>query len=301
VRASIQAEEGKTEIQQSAIATSLAGFSIEMGSHESDALQKLAHRLPAGTDVFLNLFPTDNLERQLEICRQIRALGFTAIPHLAARRARSRDDVPRVLGRFTKDAGVRDFLFIAGDLEEPANGIRDSLEFIREIRSNDFGIRRAGISGYPEGHPLISDKDLSESQQEKIALLQDLGIEPVVVTQFSFDADAVIRYCNELHSRYPDMQIKNGLPGPAKLTTLIRFAQRCGVTSSMRKMKALPVSTSLRLLQRVPPSRQAEALGKYRLEENGNVAVHLFTFGGLEAALDWIDEEIGVGENAAHT
>lgn len=291
----------KTEVQQSAIATSLAGFSIEMGSHEADALQKLAHRLPPGTDVFLNLFPTDNLERQVDICRQIRTLGFTAIPHLAARRARKKDDVARVLGRFTKDAGVRDFLFIAGDLEEPANGIRDSLEFIREIRSNDFGIRRAGISGYPEGHPLISDENLRESQQEKIALLQDLGIEPVVVTQFSFDADAIIRYCNDLHSRYPGMQIKNGLPGPAKLTTLIRFAQRCGVRSSMKKMKALPVSTSLRLLQRVPPSRQAEALGRYRQEQNDNVRVHLFTFGGLDAALDWVDEEIGVGDSDSET
>lgn len=88
------------------------------------------------------------------------------------------------------------------------------------------------------------------------------------------------------------MLIKNGLPGPAKLTTLIRFAQRCGVTASMRKMKKLPVATSLKLLQRVPPSRQAEALGKYRMEQNENVTVHLFTFGGLKAALDWIDETI---------
>jgi methylenetetrahydrofolate reductase (NADPH) len=218
---------------------------------------------------------------------------------LAARRARSRDDVPRVLGRFTKDAGVRDFLIIAGDLEQPADDIRDSLEFIREIPSNDFGIRRIGISGYPEGHPLISDAQLKETQQEKIALLKDLGIEPVVVTQFSFGPDAIIRYCKDIHSRYPDIQIKNGLPGPAKLTTLIRFAQRCGVTASMKKMKALPVSTSLRLLQRVPPSRQAEALGKYRLEQNGNVTVHLFTFGGLAASLDWIEEAAGIeGEDA---
>jgi methylenetetrahydrofolate reductase (NADPH) len=293
---SIPAEEAAINTTRSVVATSLAGFSIEMGSHESDTLQKLAHRLPPGTDVFLNLFPTDELERQLEICRQIRALGFTAIPHLAARRARSKGDVARVLGRFTKDAGVQDFLFIAGDLEEPAGDIKDSLEFIREIRTNDFGIRRAGISGYPEGHPLISDENLRESQQEKIALLQDLGIESVVVTQFSFDADAIIRYCNDLHSRYPDLQIKNGLPGPAKLTTLIRFAQRCGVRSSMKKMKALPVSTSLRLLQRVPPSRQARALGKYRLEQNDNVRVHLFTFGGLEASLNWVDEESAVGD-----
>ena len=297
----IQANDVEVNASQRPLAASLAGFSIEMGGHESDALQKLAHRLPAGTEVFLNLFPKDTLEQQLEICRKIRALGFTAIPHLAARRARSIDDVPRVLERFTKDAGVQDFLVIAGDMEEPADNIVDSLDFIRAIGTNEFGIRRIGISGYAEGHPLISDKDLKESQQEKIALLQDLGIEPVVVTQFSFDPDAIIRYCNELHSRYPDMLIRNGLPGPAKLTTLIRFAQRCGVRSSIKKMKALPVSASLRLLQRVPPSRQAEAVGKYRLEQNGNARVHLFTFGGLKASLDWIDEEIGVGDSESET
>jgi methylenetetrahydrofolate reductase (NADPH) len=297
--ASVEATEGKTDMTQNVLAAALAGFSIEMGSHEADSFPELAARLPQGTDVFLNLFPKDTLERQIEICRQIQALGFTPIPHLAARRARSRDDVPRVLGRFTKDAGVKDFLIIAGDLEQPADDIRDSLEFIREIPSNDFGIRRIGISGYPEGHPLISDEDLRESQQEKIGLLEDLGIEPIVTTQFSFAPDAIIRYCKDIHSRYPDIQIKNGLPGPAKLTTLIRFAQRCGVTASMKKMKALPVSTSLRLLQRVPPSRQTEALGKYRLEQNGNVTVHLFTFGGLAASLDWIDEATGIGKEDA--
>ncbi len=291
---SIHAKDGKNNATQIAVAASLAGFSVEMGSHESDSLVKLAHRLPAGTEVFLNLFPKDKLEQQLEICRQVLALGFTVIPHLAARRARSRDDVPRILERFTRDAGVRDFLIIAGDLKEPADDIRDSLDFIREIGSNDFGIQRIGVSGYPEGHPTISDKDLSESQQEKILVLGELGIAPFVTTQFSFEPAAIVRYCEELHARYPDLQIKNGLPGPAKLTTLLRFAQRCGVTSSMKKMKALPVSTSLRLLQRVPPARQAEAIGKYRVEQNENVTAHLFTFGGLEASLNWIDDALTV-------
>lgn len=289
--------EGRKNATEDAVAASLAGFSFEMGSHNAASLNDLAHRIPAGTDVFLNLFRQDQLERQVEICRQIRALGFTAIPHLTARRAKSADDVRRVIGRFTEGAGVQDFLIIAGDLEEPANGIRDALECIREIRSNDFGIRRIGISGYPEGHPLISNEDLSNSQQEKILVLKDLGIEPMVVTQFSFDADAIVRYCEDLHSRYPNMHVKNGLPGPAKLTTLIRFAQRCGVRSSMRKMKSLPVATSFRLLQRVPPAKQAELVGRYRLERNDNVRVHLFTFGGLEASLDWIDEVIDSRDN----
>ncbi len=291
---SIHPKDDNDNATQNAVAASLASFSIEMGSHELDSIRTLAHRLPAGTEVFLNLFPKDGLEQQLEICRQVLALGFTVIPHLAARRARSRDDVRRVLERFTRDAGVQDFLIIAGDLKEPADDIRDSLDFVREIRSNDFGIRRIGISGYPEGHPTISDKDLSESQKEKITVLDELGIVPFVTTQFSFEPAAIVRYCKELHARYPDLKIKIGLPGPAKLTTLIRFAQRCGVTSSMKKMKALSISTSLRLLQRVPPARQAEAIGKYRLEQNDNVTAHLFTFGGLEASLDWIDDALTV-------
>lgn len=277
---------------QNFLAAALAGFSVEMGSHQSKSLQEFARRLPTGTEVFLNLFPNDQLDRQVEICRHIRESGLTPIPHLAARRARTKEDVTRVLGRFTEDAGVRDFLIIAGDLREPRGDIKDSLEFIRAIPSNDFGIRRIGISGYPEGHPQISDEDLTTSQQEKIEILNDLGIEPVVVTQFSFEPEAIIRYCEDLHTRYPELHAKIGLPGPAKLTTLIRFAQRCGVTSSMKKMKALPVSTSLKLLQRVPPARQAEALGKYRLEQNDRAAVHLFTFGGLEASLDWINDAI---------
>lgn len=285
-----EAGDGDTDMTQNVLAAALEGFSVEMGSHQADSLQEYARRLPDGTEIFLNLFPKDQLDRQIDICRRIRESGLTPIPHLASRRARSKDDVMRVLGRFAEEAGVRDFLIIAGDLQEPRGDIEDSLEFIRAIPSNDFDIRRIGISGYPEGHPLISDEDLATSQREKIAILHELGIEPVVVTQFSFEPRAIIRYCEDLHARYPDLRAKIGLPGPAKLTTLIRFAQRCGVTSSMKKMKSLPMSTSLKLLQRVPPTSQAEALGKYRLEQNDRVSVHLFTFGGLEASLDWINE-----------
>jgi hypothetical protein len=41
-------------------------------------------------------------------------------------------------------------------------------------------------------------------------------------------------------------------------------------------------------MQRVPPVTQALAVGRYRKEHRENTAIHFFTFGGLEASLEWI-------------
>jgi hypothetical protein len=82
------------------------------------------------------------------------------------------------------------------------------------------------------------------------------------------------------------------VPGSAKLTTLVRFAQRCGVKSSMKKLTGLPVSSSLRLTQRVPPVAQTLAVGGYRRKQSDNTTIHFFTFGGLEASLEFVRSEI---------
>jgi methylenetetrahydrofolate reductase (NADPH) len=115
--------------------------------------------------------------------------------------------------------------------------------------------------------------------------IRSLGIEPFVVTQFSFNADSIVDWCEKLHTQYPEMTVKVGVPGPAKLTTLIRFAHRCGVRSSVKKLRGLPASSSLKLMRRVPPLNQTMAIGYYKKTQSSNATTHFFTFGGLAASV----------------
>jgi methylenetetrahydrofolate reductase (NADPH) len=288
----VHSKNNTTRASTDPLLASLDAFSVEIGINESKSLDKIVHRLPAGTEVFLNVLHGETFEDRIRTCQRLASLGMTPVPHIGARLLKDKHEVRTTLQRFMREADVEHVLIIAGDLEEPVGDIRDSIDLLQAIDTTAGSVRKIGISGYPERHPYVSSDILLRLQDEKIARIKKMGIEPFIVTQFSFDANAIIRYCGEVHARYPHIQIRIGLPGPAKLTTLIRFAQRCGVRSSLKKLRALPLSTSLRLMQRLPPAKQAEAVGKYRMEQNDNVTVHLFTFGGLEASLDWIAEEI---------
>ena len=276
------------------ILIALDGYSVEIGFNEAESLTALADRLPDGTRVFLNMMPKDGIEDRIRACQQIKSLGMSPVPHMAARLVDKKKDVSEMLDKFVQH-GVSEILVIAGDYNQASGEVEDALGFIEAIAAGANGIQRVGISGYPEGHPQISDEILDKALDDKIAALQSLNIKPYIVTQFSFNADAIVQWCGNIHARYPEIRIQVGVPGPAKLTTLIRFAQRCGVVSSMKKLKGLPVSSSLKLMQRVPPQNQAMAVGNYRNTQNRNATIHFFTFGGLEAFLEWIQSKVAEG------
>jgi methylenetetrahydrofolate reductase (NADPH) len=274
------------------------GFSIEISISEHETFKQFAHLLPEHTEVFVNQMPKDELDHRVQTCREVRSIGMRPIPHIAARKVDKKSDVRPILDRFIREGEADSCLIVAGDYSQPGGEVEDAVDLIRQIGNGIEGNGRIGITGYPEGHPQISDDKLEVAQREKIATLRSCGIEPFVVTQFSFDGKAIVDYCGTFHAQYPDIEIKAGVPSPAKLITLLRFAQRCGVAASMKKLKGLPVSASLKLVQRVPPINQALAVGKYRSEKNDNTKLQFFTFGGLEASLEWIRGEVSERLNA---
>jgi methylenetetrahydrofolate reductase (NADPH) len=93
--------------------------------------------------------------------------------------------------------------------------------------------------------------------------------------------------------------IHAGIPGPAKIATLMRFAKICGVQSSAKKLLANK-KIGLDLLRGAVPTDQLEAIGRYRLETGKTVFPHVFTFGGLQELVRWL-EQIRAGGNGTST
>ncbi|MDA4809440.1 methylenetetrahydrofolate reductase, partial [Enterobacter hormaechei] len=58
-----------------------------------------------------------------------------------------------------------------------------------------------------------------------------------VVTQFGFDAERFIRYAESLREHGVDLPVHLGVAGPAKITTLIKYAAMCGVGNSISFLK----------------------------------------------------------------
>ncbi len=84
--------------------------------------------------------------------------------------------------------------------------------------------------------------------------------------------------------------VRIGLAGPAKITTLLRFAQRCGVQASTRGLMR-NVGIALQALGKATPDDIVKELAKAAAAgELGEVSPHFYSFGGFSATARWASE-----------
>jgi len=130
--------------------------------------------------------------------------------------------------------------------------------------------------------------------REKLALTAAQGLGRYVVTQFSFAPARVIEYCAGLARWAPGVPVYVGLPGPASPAALLRFAQRCGVSASLRALQAQGMN-AVRLVTHTDPGQQLAPLARYcaaHASDCNLVGVHVYSFGGVTAAAAWMNRTL---------
>ena len=177
--------------------------SLEMGADTPEDARRIAELLPAGTPVYVNHLPRYPLEHALKALIALREANLEPVPHVAARRVASRAEAQAFLAKAVRLAGITKVLLIGGDVPEPAGPYADGAQLLREDFFAGSGLTQVGLPGYPEGHPRIATAKLNAALDEKLALARRHGLEPYVVTQFSFAPNRVAEYCAGLARRAP--------------------------------------------------------------------------------------------------
>ena len=271
----------------------VAAGSIEMGAHRPQDALAIAALLPAGTPVYVNHLPRHSLADSLASLVAVRTAGLEPVPHIAARRIRSRDELESFLLRAVREAGVRKALILGGDEPAALGPYGDGAALIRTGLLEQSGLREIGLPGYPEGHPRIPQMALEQAFSEKLALAAGHGLSAYVVTQFCFAPARIVEYCASLARSAPGVPVYVGLAGPTSPAGLLRYAQRCGVSASLRALQAQGLN-AVRLVTRTDPGEQLAALAHYCAAhaQCNVVGVHLFSFGGATAAAVWMNHYI---------
>lgn len=271
----------------------LACGSIEMGAHQPDMAPRIAALLPSGTPVYVNHLPRHSLADALASLIAVRAAGLEPVPHLAARRIADRSELDDFLNRAVGAAGVRKVLLIGGDETAALGPYPDAAAVIRSGILKSCGVREVGIAGYPEGHSRIPSAVLERSFGEKLALAAAQGLGAFVVTQFSFAPARVIEYCAGLARRAPGVPMYVGLAGPTSAATLLRVAQRCGVSASLRALRAQGFGAA-QLVTHTDPGDQLSTIARYCMAHaNCNVVgAHVFSFGNASTTAEWVNRFI---------
>jgi methylenetetrahydrofolate reductase (NADPH) len=274
---------------QARLSELLVASSLELAPRELHRAGDLAALLPATTCVYIPSLPGLPLARTLEAVAAIRAAGLDPVPHVSARRILNKNEFEKFIKQAAREYGVHRVLLLGGDEPKPKGPYSDSLEILESGLLADSGIREIGVAGYPEGHPRIPASALSRSLERKIQLTRQQGLGLYVVTQFSFAPSRVVEYCAQLARGAPDVSIYVGVAGPTDPVALARYAQRCGVSVSLRALRTLGAGIG-RLVTNSDPREQLTAIARYSLqrEPSNVVGVHLYTFGGAVRTAAWM-------------
>jgi methylenetetrahydrofolate reductase (NADPH) len=278
------------------IAPLLRGYSVEVSPQSEKAIDSALERLEPGTEVYLTWIPGEDFARAVAPAAKLRSAGLFPVPHIGARHLESTQQLDDLLGHFT-GVGVDRFLLIGGERDTPLGPYDGTLQVMKSGLLQKYKITRARISGFPEGHPKISDQVLGESTIAKMKYGRELGLELEIVTQFVFEGQPIAEWLKRIRAMGIDLPVRIGLAGPAGIATLTRYAIHCGVGNSI---KALTKSTSFgRLLTERDPEPVIRELVAAAPHDDtsamplGVRALHFYTFGGLKKTVDWIHAKRG--------
>ena len=229
------------------------------------------------------------MRESIEAAIELRKAGFEPVPHLAVRNFATADELDAFLTRMNGEAGVQRALVIAGDRDEPTGDFHSAIEVIDGGALQRHGIVEIGIAGYLDGHPRIPQLDLDRALADKVRAAETTGVAVHIVTQFCFDGASIVKWLLRLRDFGIEHPVRVGLAGPTNLSTLLRYAKRCGVRASAQGL-ARQAGLVRQLFAMSAPDALVRVLAQARAERNvGEIAPHFFSFGGMARTARWAE------------
>ena len=282
----------KSATMENPSAAFLQKLSIEITPKQIEKLPLLSANLEKGTNVFIALIDPAEIDAQISACVALRGAGFEPIPHVPARFVRDEEDLKSRIGAFADKAGVTNILCLGGGAPQPIGKFNSALQLMETGVFEANGLKRIGVAGHPEGNPDITkihgEAALLAVLKSKQAWLKENKIAGFIATQFLFDAGPLALWAGQLREQGIDLPLHVGVPGPATIKTLVRYAAMCGVGNSARFIRKQALNIT-KLLSVSEPTEFVDQLALLYFDkpELGIAGPHLYPFGGFDKLFDW--------------
>jgi methylenetetrahydrofolate reductase (NADPH) len=253
--------------------------------------EEQADHLPKDAKVAVTCSPTKGIESTLLFSERLLQRGLRVVPHIAARLVADRAHLEEIL-RWFDEHNLREIHVIGGDSKEPVGPYASAFELLGAMSRLEHGVEEVGIGGYPEGHPLIDDKELDR------ALIGKQSFASYVVTQLCFDADAILGWISDIRHRGIRLPVYVGLPGAVDRMKLLQFSLKVGVGDSARFLKKQSGLMGMLLKPGgYSPDELVERLAPYAGDRHYDIAgLHLYTFNQVESTEQWRQRMLGAQE-----
>ena len=272
--------------------------SVEITAKQIEKIDLLKQQFAPGASVFVALIDAGDGAGQLTAVAALRSAGFNPIPHIPARFIIDQQDLARRLHEFVSQAMVTDVLVLGGGAPQPIGQYHCAMQLFETGEFQKAGIKRIGIAGHPEGNPDITkihgEAMLLATLREKADWIKRNDFAGFIATQFLFDAAPLAHWATQLHDAGINLPIHVGVPGPASIKTLVKYAAMCGVGNSARFIRKQALNIT-KLLSVSEPTEFVDQLATLHFDkpELNIAAPHLYPFGGFDKLLGWMAAKRG--------
>ena len=223
--------------------------------------------LPKVKDVYITMLPGDDFKKVANKAKELAQSGFNPVPHFPARSIKNSKDLKDYVS-MCKDFGVKQALVIGGGAQ-PVGDFHCSLQL---FETGLFEGLKIGIAGHPEGSPDISDSDLEK------AMIDKKPYADYIVTQWLMETSPIIDFISK-----QTLPVHVGIAGPAKITSLLKFASIVGAKNSLSFLK----SNAGKAVDLFKPRKPDDMIEKIK---SVSKHFHIYTFGGLNETNKWLSE-----------
>lgn len=280
----------KTHISSGVFQNTNIAASIEISPKHALEMDLLDSFIPQNTRVYISDVGTHNAAEMALGCRRVTDLGLIAVPHIAARRLTGFKDLENRIKRYA-DVGVQDVLVIGGTPTKAEGPVTSTMDVLSTGLLDANGIQNIGIAGHPEGTPDFSDEVAISALRLKQQFSERSDAELRIVTQFGFDPEVFINWAMSLAEHNIDLPVHLGVAGPAKITTLIKYAAMCGVGNSINFLRK-----RASILTTLATSHSPEAVvgpiedHTHNAEKTNIFGIHAYPFGGVKKTAEWLQQ-----------
>ena len=267
-----------------ALAQLAASASIEIGLRELGEVTKARDFLSPGRRVYVAHPPAQTWEETIEACRIVREAELEPVPHIPVRIIADAPTLARLLGDLAAKARVREVLLIAGDAPRAAGPFASVVEAMRSAAFRDSAMRRVSFAGHPEGHPRVDVATIRRAEREKAAIAAEQNLKATFVTQFAFEPEPALAWARQMRADGVRARLVAGIAGPAKLSTLFKYALRCGVGPSIRALGTNSASVAELVGDQGPLAMMRALAGAPRAFDG----MHFYGFGGFLRTSQWL-------------
>jgi methylenetetrahydrofolate reductase (NADPH) len=251
--------------------------------------EEQADYLPGDGKVAVTCSPAKGIESTLRLSERLLQRGFRVVPHIAARLVADGVHLQKIL-RWFDEHGLREIHVIGGDAREPVGPYASAFELLGAMSQLEHGVDEVGIGGYPEGHPLIDDRELDR------ALVDKQPLASYVVTQLCFDADTILGWISGIRDRGIMLPVYVGLPGAVDRKKLLQISLKVGVGDSARFLRKQ--AGLLGMLMKpggYSPDGLVERLAPFASDERYGIAgLHRYTFNQVQSTEEWRQGMLGL-------